>query len=259
MMYLLKLKFRLILLLALPSFNLFSQSGIYDVTFQAVNTPVSAVPNDPLYVTIFQGSGIPAHGCAGSFTDVYYELEYYLVDQNNLNSYFIGSDDLMSHGVNCMSTNEMYWTNPGIQDVTVPCYVPTGDYWLRIKINNFNEYVFGAQPGSEPFLYGADVNIGSNVSIDYLNNANPNGNQLYSDLIDVTIVNPNSITDIQLTSTNTLCTSTNGTATVLVNGGVGPFTYEWYAVTSNPNYPYYTQFALGETSQTAYGFSRWEL
>ena len=42
--------------------------------------------------------------------------------------------NLWSVGTNCGTIAN--WNNPGLYDLTIPCHIPSGNYWLRVEIDN---------------------------------------------------------------------------------------------------------------------------
>lgn len=123
--------FTLLYFFLFSTFYLSSQIGVYDVTFVGLNTPTTVTPGDVLQVDIVQGGGLPNHGCVNIQSTVTYDINYYLVDQVTSTSYFMSSTNIWSVGINCASTNNQQWNNPGVQDVTVPCNLPIGDSFFK--------------------------------------------------------------------------------------------------------------------------------
>jgi hypothetical protein len=225
--------------------------GVYDVTFAGV-TPMEPVSGgDVLQVDVVQGDGLPCHGCAGIESVIMYDINYYMVDKLTNDSYFINSSPIGRFGENC-DLPYAYWTHVGMQDITVPCNIPSGEYWLRIEIDNVASYAAGGI-SSSPQFYANDVNIGETTWFSCLNEpfASPLAEQMYADVLEITVSNPNVFSDITISTINSNCNSLDGSITATPVGGVGPFTYQWYSISPEDFPPYYTQTPIGQTTETA--------
>ncbi len=207
-------------------FPVFSQtSGSLSVRMITVTNPVSVVPNDIIQINHEFNWATFVNN-----SEVDYNVKYYLVDQFTNDTYLV--KDIDKHIVNMGGVsnfqNEFYQNISPIEDIVVPCTIPSGQYWLKPQVSNLSYVALNWGDNLMFSISGWDVVGGFNSSVDmFPNNAK---------LTEVTLTNPNGLTGLDFVNTNSSCTTNNGTSTVNPIGGVGPFTYNWQD---------------GQTSQTA--------
>jgi hypothetical protein len=69
--------------------------------------------------------------------------------------------------------------------------------------------------------------------------------------LEIEVVNDNLITDIETTSLYPTCNPSDGSISVSFNGGVGPFSYQWFSYNSISYQPYYQLTNINQSSSTA--------
>jgi hypothetical protein len=195
----------------------FSQIGILNYYLNSISPNISVVPNQTIVIPASY-YGIPDHSCGAPFTSfgaITFKVK--LVETVTLSETFLPDESILFEGLNCIQQTA-FWNINNV-NITIPCNIPTGNYYLAIQPNEILSYSI---PGPNPSLvtvYGFDNLTSSSVHCE--DGSEPCS---YFTLTEISVTNNDIFTDIQI---NDLSQGCSASAEAIPLNGVGPYTFNW--------------------------------
>ena len=227
----------LLIFLASTSLGLSQTLGLFDLNVSTTASTLNVSGGSTITINNTLANCLPNDdGTLCDPSNVTYELDFYLVDGQNEYLLYEASEFIV--GYNCDNTQSWNFNSPNY-NFTVPCYIPTGSYSLRVKAISYTSFYFWNLSASSTVAItaGGSVIVYGGYPGGEFNEPYP-----FGDIATVNVTNnSNYVSDVTFSTVNATCSDlSTGSATVNPVGGSGNFSYLW----SN-----------GQTGQTATNLS----